>query len=153
MLIIRLQRVGRKNDPSFRVLVTESTNSSKSGKFLEILGSYNPRKTAAKTILNAERIQYWLSKGAKLSDTMNNLLVAKKIITADKVNVASKKLGKKITASIEAKKATEKKAEEAKKAEEDAKAKAEEEAKAEAAKPAEEVATEAPATEEVTEAA
>ena len=148
MLIIRLQRVGRKNDPSFRVVVTDSANSSKSGKFLEILGSYNPRKTAAKTILNIERIQYWLSKGAKLSDTMNNLLVAKKIITAEKINVASKKLGKKLTATIEAKKATDKKAEDAKKAEAEAKAKAEEEAKVEAEKPAEEeVAIEVPAVE------
>ena len=149
MLIIRLQRVGRKNDPSFRVVVTDSANSSKSGKFLEILGSYNPRKTAAKTILNIERIQYWLSKGAKLSDTMNNLLVSKKIITADKINVASKKLGKKLTATIEAKKATDKKAEDAKKAEAEAKAKAkaEEEAKAEAEKPAEEVVPETPVVE------
>jgi small subunit ribosomal protein S16 len=147
MLIIRLQRVGRKNDPSFRVLVTESANSSKSGKFLEILGSYNPRKTAAKTILNAERIQYWIANGAKPSDTVNNLLVSKKIIESDKVNVASKKLGKKLKSVIEAKKAAEKKAEEAKKAEEEAKAKAEEEAKAEAAKPLEEEKTENPVEE------
>ncbi len=83
-------------------------------------------------------------------------MVSKKIITADKINVASKKLGKKLTATIEAKKATDKKAEDAKKAEAEAKAKAEEEAKAEAEKPAEEVAPEAlvaeTTVEEVTEA-
>ena len=115
MLIIRLQRVGRKNDPAFRVVVTQSENAAKSGKFLEILGSYNPRKTASKIILNVERIQYWISKGAKTSDTVNNILVSKKIIEGKKINVSSKKLGKKLKTMVEAKASAEakKKADEA----------------------------------------
>ena len=91
MLKIRFQRIGRKNDPSFRAVLTDSKNSTKSGKFLEILGTYNPRAKDAKRTLNAERIKYWLSQGAKCSDTMHNFLVHDKVITGKKVNVLSKK--------------------------------------------------------------
>ena len=82
MLVIRLTRVGKKNQPAYRVVLTEKTNPV-NGKFIEILGSYNPReKTKA---LKAERIQYWISKGAQPSDTVHNLLVNEKIITGPKV--------------------------------------------------------------------
>ncbi len=82
MLVIRLTRIGKKNQPSYRVVLTEKTNPVR-GKFIEILGSYNPRlKTKA---LKAERIQYWLSKGAQASATVHNLLVNEKIITSPKV--------------------------------------------------------------------
>jgi small subunit ribosomal protein S16 len=93
MLKIRLQRIGRKNDPSFRVVLTDSKNSTKSGRFLEILGIYNPKaedKVSNKNF-QADRIKYWISKGAKLSDTMHNFLVHDKIIEGKKVNVLSKK--------------------------------------------------------------
>lgn len=89
MLKIRLQRIGRKNDPSFRAVLTDSKNSTKSGKFLEIVGTYNP-KTKEKSF-KAERIQYWVSKGAKLSDTLHNFMVQDKIVAGKKVNVLSKK--------------------------------------------------------------
>lgn len=88
MLTIRLQRVGRKNDPSFRVVVTDSRNSTKSGKFIEVVGSYDARKGEPQ--LKAERIQYWLSKGAKTSDTVHNLLVSKSIISSSKIDVSKK---------------------------------------------------------------
>jgi len=78
MLIIRLQRVGRTNDPSFRVIVTDSKNSAKTGNFLEIVGSYDARQ--GKPQLNAERIQHWIKNGAQVSDTVHNLLVKAKII-------------------------------------------------------------------------
>mgnify|MGYP001601604409 CR=1 FL=1 len=82
MLTIRLQRVGKKNQPAFRLILTEKKNPVK-GKFQEILGSYNPRlKTKS---LKGERIKYWLSKGAQLSATAHNLLVNEGIITAKKV--------------------------------------------------------------------
>ena len=84
--MIRLQRVGRKNDPSFRVVVTDSRNSTKSGKFIEIVGSYDARKHEPQ--LNGERIKYWISKGAKTSGTVNNLLVRAKIISGAKVHVS-----------------------------------------------------------------
>ena len=89
MLKIRLQRIGRKNDPSFRAVLTDSKNSTKSGKFLEIVGNYNPK--AGVTNFKADRIKYWMSKGAQVSDTMHNFLVSQKVIEGKKVNVLSKK--------------------------------------------------------------
>ena len=89
MLKIRLQRIGRKNDPSFRAVLTDSKNSTKSGKFLEIVGTYNPK--AGDVNFQAERIQHWISKGAQLSDTMHNFMVHHKVIEGKKKNVLSKK--------------------------------------------------------------
>ena len=89
MLKIRLQRIGRRNDPAFRVVLTDSKNSAKSGKFLEILGTYNP-KTSEKKLKN-DRIKYWMSKGAKCSDTMHNFLVRDKVIEGKYINVLPKK--------------------------------------------------------------
>ena len=77
MLVIRFQRVGRKNDPAFRVVVTERRSKPQSGG-IEMLGSYHPKTKA--TILKEERILYWLSRGAKVSATMHNLLVRKGIV-------------------------------------------------------------------------
>jgi small subunit ribosomal protein S16 len=72
MLKIRLQRVGRKNDPSFRVVVIESHRAPKSGATIEILGNYNARQK--RTILKRDRIDYWASKGAQTSQTVKDLL-------------------------------------------------------------------------------
>ncbi len=93
MLKIRLQRIGRKNDVAFRVVLTDSKNSTKSGKFLEMLGTYNPKALDKKSRTNFinERIKYWLSKGAKLSDTMHNFLVRDNVIEGKKINVLPKK--------------------------------------------------------------
>lgn len=89
MLKIRLQRIGRKNDPSFRAVLTDSKNSTKSGKFLEILGTYNPK--AGEKKLEGDKIKHWMEKGAKCSDTIYNFLVHDKIIEGKKVNVLPKK--------------------------------------------------------------
>lgn len=89
MLKIRLQRIGRKNDLSFRVVLTDSKNSTKSGRFLEILGTYNPK--AGEKVLQNDRIKHWLSHGAQLSDTMHNFLVHDKAIEGKKRNVLPKK--------------------------------------------------------------
>jgi len=89
MLKIRLQRIGRKNDPAFRAVLTDSKNSTKSGKFLEIVGNYNPKVGEKK--FDADRIKYWMSKGAQLSDTMYNFLVHNKDIEGKKINVLPKK--------------------------------------------------------------
>lgn len=89
MLKMRLQRVGRKHDNAFRVVLTESENSSKSGRFKEVLGSYDPRKTV--DLLKVDRIKYWLEKGALPTGTVHNLLVTHKILDAKKVNVLPKK--------------------------------------------------------------
>ena len=89
MLKIRLQRIGRKNDPAFPVVFTHSKNSTKSGRFLEILGTYNPK--AGEKNLENDRIKYWISKGAKCSNTMHNFLVHDKVIEGKKINVLPKK--------------------------------------------------------------
>lgn len=81
MLMLKFQRVGRKNDPAFRVVVIEKRSKPKSGE-LEILGSYHPK--TKQTILKNERILYWLSKGAQASDTVYNLLVKNKVIDGKK---------------------------------------------------------------------
>ena len=85
MLKIRLQRVGRKNDPSFRVVVIDSHRGPKAGRAVELLGSHRPRQHA--TALKKERILYWLSKGAQASGTVHNLLIAQGVREGKKVNV------------------------------------------------------------------
>ncbi|MDB5254549.1 MAG: ribosomal protein small subunit ribosomal protein [Parcubacteria group bacterium] len=89
MLKMRLQRVGRKHETAFRLVLTDSKNSSKSGRFLEVLGSYDPRKTT--DALKADRIKHWLSKGISATGSVHNLLVTHKIIDAKKINVLPKK--------------------------------------------------------------
>jgi len=89
MLKIRLQRVGRKNDPSFRLVVVDSRTGPKSGNHVEVLGSYNAR--AGSPVINKERALHWISVGAQLSSTVHNLFVAEKVIKGEKVNVLPKK--------------------------------------------------------------
>lgn len=85
MLMIRFQRFGRKNDPAFRVVLTDKRNAPKSGKFLEVLGFKNPKTKEKK--LDVERIKYWISKGAKTSATVHNLFISEKIFEGKKINV------------------------------------------------------------------
>lgn len=75
MLKIRLQRIGKKKDPKFRIVLTDSKNAPKSGSFLEILGSYDP--TNKKVVLKKERIEYWRSKGSQISQTALQLFKKK----------------------------------------------------------------------------
>ncbi len=89
MLKIRLQRIGRKNDPAFRVVLTDSKNSTKSGRFLEIVGTYNPK--AGETKFDTDRIKHWMGKGAQVSDTVHNFLVHQKVLDGKKKNVLPKK--------------------------------------------------------------
>ena len=91
MLMIRLQRVGRKHEPTFRVVLVDSKRGPKSGQALEVLGNHDTRKAKQQSQVNADRVKYWISKGAQLSDTMRNLLITKKIITGKKVNALPKK--------------------------------------------------------------
>lgn len=87
MLKIRLQRVGRKHDASFRVVSTDARHAAQSGKFLEILGNYNPRRKTAPQ-LKTERIRQLLKQGAQTSGTVHNLLVDAEIISGPKRNVS-----------------------------------------------------------------
>lgn len=87
MLMIRFQRVGRRNDPSFRVVVVEKKFRPQSGG-IEILGSYHPKTKEA--VLRNERIVYWLSQGAQVSPTVRRLFLAKRVIEAGPRRPASK---------------------------------------------------------------
>lgn len=125
MLKIRLQRTGRKHEPTYRVVLTESKNGPQSGKFKEILGSYDAR--VDKKELNADRISYWMTQGVQVSGTVHNMLVSEGIVKGKKINVLSKKSPiideEKIKAEAEAKAAEEEAKEKARlEAEEAAKA-------------------------------
>ena len=89
MLKMRLQRVGRKHEPIFRLVLTDSKNSTKSGRFKEILGSFDPRKSV--DAFKVDRVKHWLSKGTAITDTVHNLFVTHKIIDAKKINVLPRK--------------------------------------------------------------
>ncbi len=75
MLMIRLQRTGRNHEPTFRVVLTDSKNGPKSGKYLENLGWYDTRIKNKIDQMDTEKIKHWLSHGAKLSLTLHNYLV------------------------------------------------------------------------------
>lgn len=98
MLAIRLSRVGKKNKPLYRVIISEKARDLY-GHALEILGSYNPHTKELK--INAEKTKYWISKGAGMSETVNNLLIEKKIIEGKRVKASKDRKPKK--APVEAK--------------------------------------------------
>jgi ribosomal protein S16 len=90
MLKIRLQRTGRNQEKTFRLVLTESKNSTKSGKFLEVLGNHDFRVNNG-TKINKERVLYWMSKGVKATPTVHNLFLAEKLVSGKKINVLPKK--------------------------------------------------------------
>ena len=73
MLAIRLRRTGSSKKPYYRVVVAESTNW-RDGRFVEVLGHYDPRREPAAVKIDSERASYWISKGAKPSETVESLL-------------------------------------------------------------------------------
>ena len=87
--MIRMQRIGRKNEAHFRIVLTDHKNAAKSGKFQEILGSYNPK--SGEVTMQEDRVKYWMSVGAQPSDTVHNFLISKGVITGKKINVLSRK--------------------------------------------------------------
>jgi small subunit ribosomal protein S16 len=70
---IRLRREGAKNRPYYKVVVTDS-RSPRDGKFIEIIGTYDPKLTGHNSSLNIQRAEYWISKGAQPSDTVRSLI-------------------------------------------------------------------------------
>ena len=88
MLRIRFSRVGKKNAPSFRLVLTPKQSPPK-GKFLEILGFYNPR-TKEKGV-EKERVLHWKKQGAQPSDTSHNFLIKEGVIEGKKLSVHSTK--------------------------------------------------------------
>lgn len=89
MLMIRFQRIGRTNDPAFRIVVLEKERAAKAGNIVEQLGTYNPRSKAL--TLSEERVKHWIAQGAQPTGSIHNLLINKGVITGKKVNVLSKK--------------------------------------------------------------
>src|SRR5436305_8279274 len=96
---IRLRREGALNRPYFKVVVADK-RSPRDGKFIEIVGTYDPKKPGINSTLKLERIEYWISKGAQPSDTVRSLIKKNKNPEA-----AAKK-----AAAVEAKKAAKPKA-------------------------------------------
>ena len=89
MLMMRLHRVGRRNDPSYRIVVTDKRTGPKSNKYVAILGSYNPK--LKRTILDNQAASDWINKGVQPSDTMHNILVTQGVLKAKKRNVLPRK--------------------------------------------------------------
>ena len=73
MLSIRLRRAGSTKKPYFRVVVTEA-RSGRDSSFVENVGTYNPRSKPARVELNKARVEHWLKRGAKPSDSVRTLL-------------------------------------------------------------------------------
>jgi small subunit ribosomal protein S16 len=99
MLCIRLQRLGKKKQPVYRVIVSDKHKDTQAGS-LEILGSYIPTTNPKQIELKKDRILYWISVGAQPSPTVHNLLVREGVVKADKQKSVfiTKKRVKKIAA-------------------------------------------------------
>lgn len=110
MLRIRLQRLGRVKNPTYRLIVSEGTKDTQAGS-LEILGNYNPTANPKIIDFKEDRIKHWLSVGAQPSNTVQNLLVNKGIIDASKAKSVS--ITAKRTAKIGAKAVADKEKQEA----------------------------------------
>jgi len=128
MLTIRLSQVGKKNRKMYRLIISEKARDPY-GNSLEILGSYNPH--SKELLVKADRVNYWISQGAGMSATANNLLIEKNVIKGEKVKNSS--ISKKRLVKIEKDKET--------------KAKVKADAEAKAAKAAEDAAAAAAAAE------
>lgn len=70
---IRLRREGNRNSPYYKVVVADS-RSPRDGKFIEIIGNYDPKKTGTNYSLELDRIDHWVKNGAQMSDTVRSLV-------------------------------------------------------------------------------
>jgi small subunit ribosomal protein S16 len=102
-VVIRLRREGALNRPYFKVVVADK-RSPRDGKFIEIIGTYDPKKRGMNSTLKLERIEYWISKGAQPSDTVRSLIkknknpeaAAKKAAATDAKKAAKAKAAQKV---------------------------------------------------------
>ena len=78
---IRLRREGTTNRPYYKVVVADS-RSPRDGKFIEIIGTYDPKKQGHNSTLEMDRIEHWLSKGAQPSDTVRSLIKKNRSVAA-----------------------------------------------------------------------
>ena len=73
MLMIRLSRRGARKQPHYRIVVIEK-DRARDGRSVEVVGTYNPRTNPASVVLKRERVDYWVSKGAQLSDRVRKIV-------------------------------------------------------------------------------
>ena len=74
--MMRLNRVGRKNNPAYRIVVVDKRTSTKSNKTVDLIGSYNPK--LGQITINGEKAKHWLAHGVQASDTVHNMLISQK---------------------------------------------------------------------------
>ena len=79
MVTMRLSRIGSKKRPYYRIVVIDKRRA-RNGRFLEVLGQYNPIANPVQMEINAERAQYWLGKGAAPSETVRSILRKKELV-------------------------------------------------------------------------
>ena len=91
MIKIRLRRMGAKKRPSYRIVVAESS-APRDGKFIEIIGTYDPLTEPSTVRLNEERAKHWLSVGAQPSDTVSDILRRHGLIAGDAPHSAPAKV-------------------------------------------------------------
>lgn len=82
MLKIRLRRTGQKHQPSYRIVVADK-DSPRDGRFVEILGHYNPRTEPVTFEVKEDRVQHWVSQGAQPTETVHRLLHSRGLIQAE----------------------------------------------------------------------
>lgn len=88
MVVIRMRRAGSKNRPFFRIVVTEHA-AAREGRFIEILGHYNPRTKPETLVIDRDRLSHWLKNGAQASDTLRTLIArAPEPVAAEAVEAA-----------------------------------------------------------------
>ncbi|HET7815707.1 MAG TPA: 30S ribosomal protein S16 [Candidatus Baltobacteraceae bacterium] len=90
MVKIRLRRMGAKKQPTYRFVVADS-RSPRDGRFIEILGHYNPRVEPREVVVNEEKAKAWLAKGAQPSDTVRRLFAEKGIMDRGPVPTTKRK--------------------------------------------------------------
>jgi len=88
MLKIRLRRVGAKGQPAYRIVVADS-RAPRDGRFLEIIGHYNPLTEPATVELREDRLQYWQSVGARCSESVQRLLETRRNLESDEAESES----------------------------------------------------------------
>jgi small subunit ribosomal protein S16 len=90
MVKIRLRRMGAKKQPTYRFVVADA-RSPRDGRFIEILGHYNPRVEPREVVVNEEKAKAWLAKGAQPSDTVRRLFAEKGIMDRGPIPTTKRK--------------------------------------------------------------
>jgi len=79
MVKIRLRRMGAKKQPTYRFIVTDA-RSPRDGRFIEIVGHYNPRTEPKTVVVDEDKVRDWLAKGAQPSDPVRRLFAARGLV-------------------------------------------------------------------------